>query len=120
MNLILGEPAALASVHSWLTNCTIRMRVQTTTVVTIDVIIPHLLRALSKCEVHCPVNRRRALCDSGVDCRRSALPSARVRCRGPPSALVNRGAKSRSALVPSQADAAALLRVERLGASAKG
>src|SRR4029077_448414 len=120
MALILGEPAALASVHSWLRNCTIRMRVQTTTVVTIDVIIPHLLRVFSKCEAHGPVNRRRALYDSGVD-RRRPLPSTRVRCRGPRVALVNRfRAISPLASVPSQGCAGALLPAEPLGASAKG
>src|SRR5215467_6407170 len=120
MALILGVRAALASLHSWLTNCTMRIRVQMTTLVTIDVIIPCLLSATSRCGVHGPVNRPRALCDRCPDHRRGALLPTRARCRDPFGSLMGWvPAKIRSVLVPSQADAAALLRVERPGALAK-
>src|SRR5215813_9063827 len=97
-----------------------RIRVQMTTLVTIDVIIPCLLSATSRCGVHGPVNRPRALCDRCPDHRRRALLPTRVACRDPFGALMDWvPAKIRSALVPSQADVGALLRVARPGASAK-
>src|SRR6516162_1274405 len=120
MALILGERAALASVHNWLTNCTMRIRVQTTTLVTIDVIIPRLLSAASRCGDHGLVNRPRALRDMCPDYRCGALLPTRARCRDAFGSLMGWvPAKIRSVLVPSQADGVALLRVERPGALAK-
>jgi hypothetical protein len=61
------EILPLAGLHSRLANCIIRMMVQTTTVMTISVIITRLLYAISKREVHGAVNRRRVLQDANAE-----------------------------------------------------
>jgi hypothetical protein len=69
---ILG---ALARLHRWLTNCTIRMSAQTTTIITISVIILRLPPAFSKWEAHGAINRRLALWEADAE-RSASLDSA--------------------------------------------
>src|SRR5215472_2381664 len=97
------------------------MTVQTTTTMTISVVIPHLLPAFSKCQVDGAVNQRRALSHVGAERRRHPTLPTPPADRGQPAELVDRvRAESRSATAPSPAYAGALLRAGRPGASAIG